>query len=103
MEAASECWESDPLPGELFAPLRSEVPTLILNGRLDHVIPIEAAEELVAGLENGHLFVFDGVAHSPIDAGTCGLEIMMAFVADPSVAPDASCVAQYKHEFRLPN
>ena len=102
MEAAGDFWAAEPLSPELFAPIRSDVPTLVLNGRLDHVIPSETAAELVAGLENGHLFVFDGVAHSPIDAGTCGLEIMMAFVADPSSVPDASCVASYEHEFQLP-
>jgi pimeloyl-ACP methyl ester carboxylesterase len=102
MEAVGDFWTTDPLPAELFAPIRSDVPTLILNGRLDHVIPGETAAQLVAGLDNGHLFVFEGVAHSPVDAGTCALEMMMAFVADPSVAPDASCMAQYKQQFQLP-
>jgi pimeloyl-ACP methyl ester carboxylesterase len=103
MEAVGEFWMTDPLPAELFAPIRSEVPTLILNGRLDHVIPSETAAELVAGLENGHLFVFEGVAHSPVDAGTCGIEMLMAFVADPSMPPDASCMAEHQQQFRLPD
>jgi pimeloyl-ACP methyl ester carboxylesterase len=102
MDAVGDFWTTEPLPSALFAPIKSDVPTLVLNGRLDHVIPSEAAAELVAGLDNGHSFVFEGVAHSPIDAGTCGMEMMLAFVADPSVAPDASCMAPYKHEFQLP-
>jgi pimeloyl-ACP methyl ester carboxylesterase len=102
MDSARDFWVTDPLPAVLFAPLESNVPTLILNGRLDHVIPSEEAVELAAGLHNGFVFVFEGVAHSPVDAGTCALEMMLAFVADPSVAPDASCLEQYEHQFQLP-
>jgi pimeloyl-ACP methyl ester carboxylesterase len=102
MDAVGDFWTTDPLPSALFAPIASDVPTLVLNGRLDHVIPSEAAAELVAGLANGHVFVFEGVAHSPVDVGTCAIEMMMAFVADPSVAPDASCMVPYTHQFQLP-
>jgi pimeloyl-ACP methyl ester carboxylesterase len=78
------------------------VPTLIMNGALDHVIPKDALDDLASGLRNAHVFVFEGVAHAPVDVGDCALTMMMAFLADPSTAPDATCMADYRHTFALP-
>jgi pimeloyl-ACP methyl ester carboxylesterase len=88
---------------ETTDPLVSDVPTLILNGALDHVIPQESLDRLAAGLPNGHVFVFEGVAHSPVDVGECALTMMLAFLADPSIAPDSACMADYQHTIALPD
>jgi pimeloyl-ACP methyl ester carboxylesterase len=97
-----ELWRDDPAPSGQREPLVSDVPTLLMNGALDHVIPRESLNELASGLSHGHLFVFEGVAHSPADVGDCALNLLMAFLADPSGAPDASCMAAYRHTFALP-
>jgi pimeloyl-ACP methyl ester carboxylesterase len=80
----------------------SDAPTLIMNGALDHVIPKDDLDQLVSGLPNGHLHIFEGIAHSPVDVGDCALGMMMAFLADPSTAPDATCMADYRHTFAIP-
>ena len=102
MEATRELWTDDRVPSAGPEPLVSDVPTLIMNGALDHVLPKELLSEFASGLSQGHLFVFEGVAHSPVDVGECALTMMMAFLADPSGAPDSSCVAGYSHAFALP-
>ncbi len=103
IEAMRELWRGDDPSQEEPGQLVSDVPTLILNGTLDHVIPQENLDELVAGLKNGHLFVFEGVAHSPVDAGDCALSMLMEFLADPSVAPNSSCMTDYRHTFAMPD
>jgi pimeloyl-ACP methyl ester carboxylesterase len=103
MEGTRELWTGDRLPSEQPGPLVSDVPTLIMNGALDHVLPTENLGELVSGLSQGHAFVFEGVAHAPVDVGDCALTMLMAFLADPSGAPDASCMADYGHTFALPD
>jgi pimeloyl-ACP methyl ester carboxylesterase len=95
---AQEFWKVEPLDETKRAPLHSDIPTLILNGELDHVIPARHVEEAVGRLRNGHLFLFGGVAHSPVDSGDCALGMLLQFVADPSKAPDGACVAQFTHE-----
>ncbi len=102
MEATRELWTGDHLPSEKPEPLVSDVPTLMMNGALDHVLPNENLGELASGLSRGHLFVFEGVAHAPVDVGDCALNMLMAFLADPSGAPDTSCMADYSHTFVLP-
>jgi pimeloyl-ACP methyl ester carboxylesterase len=103
MEASRELWKDERTSWETTEPLVSDAPTLILNGALDHVIPKESLDQLAAGLPNGHVFVFEGVAHSPVDVGDCALTMMMAFLADPSTAPDSACMADFHHTFALPD
>lgn len=102
MESTRDLWKDPDVSWEATTPLRSEAPTLIMNGALDHVIPKDALADLASGLPNAHVFVFEGVAHSPVDVGDCALTMMMAFLADPSTAPDTTCMADYRHTFALP-
>ena len=96
---AREFWKVAPLHRALLKPLQSEIPTLILNGQMDHVLPAKQIEKITSGLSNGYLYIFPGVAHSPVDAGSCGLQMTMEFVGDPSKAPDSGCLAEFKHTF----
>jgi pimeloyl-ACP methyl ester carboxylesterase len=101
IEATRNLWQDAAAP-TASSKLVSDVPTLVMNGALDHVIPRQSLDQLASGLRNGYVFIFDGVAHSPVDAGECGLAMMMAFLADPSTAPNSECVADYRHTFALP-
>jgi hypothetical protein len=94
---AQEFWMVEPLDPEKRKPLHSDIPTLILNGELDHVIPPRYVEDAVGRLTNGHLYLFAGVAHSPVDYGDCALGMLLQFFADPSQAPDGTCVEQFTH------
>jgi pimeloyl-ACP methyl ester carboxylesterase len=96
---AQDAWPVEPIEEGLLLPLKSDIPTLILNGELDHVIPATAVSEMAKNLSNGYTYLFPGVAHSPIDSGPCAFGMMMQFFADPSQAPDSSCVDQHMLEF----
>ena len=92
---AQDFWSVEPLDQAMREPLHSEIPTLILNGELDHVLPPRYTQEAAGRLKNGHLFLFAGVAHSPIDYGDCALGMLLQFFADPS--KKLACVAQFEH------
>ena len=102
IEATRELWRDEQTTRATNEPLVSDTPTLVMNGALDHVIPSESLDQLVSGLQGAYVFVFDGVAHSPVDAGECAVAMMMEFLADPSKAPDSSCMEDYRHAFALP-
>ena len=89
------------LDRSLLKPLKSDIPTLILNGEMDHVLPTAYIKDMASNLSNGYMYLFPGIAHSPIDAGSCAFMMTMEFLADPSKAPNSACMEQFKHEFRI--
>ena len=97
---AQEFWKVKRLAPSLLKPLNSSVPTLILNGEMDHVLPAERIAGTASHLKNGHVYLFPGVAHSPIDTGPCAFTMAMEFLADPTKAPDSTCMREFKHRFR---
>ncbi len=82
--------------------LVSDVPTLMLSGEMDHVCPPIYARNLSKKLKNSHLYVFPGIAHSPIDFGACGIMMMKEFIDDPTKAPNSQCVEQFKSGYKSP-
>jgi pimeloyl-ACP methyl ester carboxylesterase len=97
---ARSFWNVESVDRSLLRPLVSDIPTLVLNGELDHVIPTSYVSDFASRLSKGHVYVFPGIAHSPIDAGACPLSMILDFLSDPSRAPDAECVGQFKHVFQ---
>ena len=96
---ANEFLKVKPLESSLLKPLKSDIPTLILNGQMDHVLPTAYIKDMASNLSNGYMYLFPGVAHSPIDAGPCAFIMAMEFLADPTKAPDNACMKDFKHEF----
>lgn len=81
-------------PGHM-KPLATHVPTLMLNGGEDHVCLAEHTRQLAASFEHAYCYIFEGIAHSPIDAGPCAILMMKEFLDNPDAAPDASCVEEF--------
>ncbi len=96
---AQEFWKVEPIDRLLLKPVKSNVPTLILNGQMDHVLPATHIKDMASHLSNGHVYLFPGVAHSPIDAGSCAFMMVMEFLADPTKAPDSACMQEFEHGF----
>ena len=84
-------------------PLVSDVPLLMLSGEMDHLCLASHATEFAKRQKNAHLYIFEGVAHSPIDQGTCAIMMFKEFIDNPTKAPDNSCMDEFQHEFVLPN
>ena len=102
MLKGQQFWKVDSIDRAALKPLSSDIPTLLLNGEQDHVIPSSLLPEMAAELENGHLYIFPGVAHSPVDRGDCALGMIVHFLADPTKAPDSTCLQQFASSFAVP-
>jgi len=98
---ANEFLKVKKIDRSLLKPLKSDIPTLILNGEMDHVLPTAYIKNMASNLSNCYMYLFPGIAHSPIDAGSCAFNMTMEFLADPSKAPDSKCMGSFKHEFRI--
>lgn len=74
-------------------PLVSDIPTLVLEGEFDPVTPPEYGKLVAGYLLNGYYFEFPGVGHDVV-SNECARQIAGAFVADPTQAPEATCISQ---------
>ena len=76
----------------------SDVPTLLLAGAFDPVTPVAWAERAAEGLSRSQLVVAPHGSHG-VFGTECGMSLVVAFFDDPSVAPDAICLADDELQF----
>ena len=91
-----DAWQVDHRAGNVKA-MATHVPTLMMNGGEDHVCLPGYAKDLSDSFENSYCYIFDGIAHSPIDAGDCAILMMKQFLDNPYEAPDATCMQEFSH------
>ncbi len=86
-------WGQRPVPSEQKQPVKSSIPTLILAGEYDPITPPANGKEVAQDLSHSFYFQFPGTGHGVHYTGTCPDTIIAAFLKQPSVKPDASCIA----------
>jgi pimeloyl-ACP methyl ester carboxylesterase len=74
-------------------PVVSAVSTLILAGEYDPLTPPHYATVAGRTLRNSHWFQFPAMGHNLQRSSPCAHQMMMDFLANPTVTPDASCIA----------
>jgi pimeloyl-ACP methyl ester carboxylesterase len=91
-----EMWGAAPLDAHESEPLVSDIPVLILAGEYDSTTPSTRAVKVAGRLGNSFFFEFPGLGHAPStsSAADCPLNIIGAFLRDPSMKPDGSCIAE---------
>jgi len=92
--SACQVWGVKPVPAVQKEPVRSSIPTLILQGEYDPVTPPANGMLAAQTLGKRYFFLFPGVGHgvsTPIS--TCPEDIMNAFLENPAEKPDASCIS----------
>jgi pimeloyl-ACP methyl ester carboxylesterase len=87
-----DLWQDRFAPSSEFAPVHSEIPTLILMGELS-IEPPAFGRRIAATLSKAFVYEFPGRPHGDRPTG-CPAAILSQFLADPTRAPDASCIAR---------
>lgn len=92
MGKACSVWPKGAIPADFHAPLRGNVPVLVLEGEYDPVTPPEYGKQVIAPLPNARLLVLRGQGHAVIGAG-CMPKLFTQFIdtADAK-ALDAKCL-----------
>jgi len=81
-------------------PVASAIPTLLLEGQFDPVTPPSNGEMTVRTLSHGYLEVFPGTGHGVRSfSSSCSDTIVWSFLDNPTVKPDASCIAAVPDPF----
>ena len=81
--------EADPIENEA---VESNIQTLVLAGEYDPVTPPEWGRIAAETLSNSFYFEFPGIGHGASVSGDCPLNIALAFLDDPMLEPDPSCI-----------
>jgi pimeloyl-ACP methyl ester carboxylesterase len=82
-----------PLPDGSDELVVSDIPTLLLQGGLDPATAVANGNIVETGLSNSYNLIFPAGTHIQ-GTSPCGATIMAAFMADPTTAPDTSCIEQ---------
>ena len=93
---ACKNWPVERVSDEEMAPVRSDIPTLMLVGQVDAATAFEDAQEIAANLTRVHgMYVFPALGHIVgLGSHDCPAEIEAAFLNDPIATPDTSCIAE---------
>jgi pimeloyl-ACP methyl ester carboxylesterase len=87
-----EDWLPHLRDGSMPAPVRSDIPTLIVTGYFDDRTPTEHARRIAATLSRAYLVEFPDEGHDARPPA-CHAAIIRQFFDDPTKAPDTACVA----------
>ncbi len=99
-EQAQEVW---PVNGAVPpAQIETDIPVLLLSGQMDYLCRPSYAKQFAQNQQNSYLFLFEDVAHSPVDKGECAIMMLKEFFDNPKRAPDASCMDGFHHEILVP-
>ncbi len=77
-----EFWPRGTIPEDYFEPVSSDVPTLLLSGKLDPITPPRYGWEAAATLPNSEHIIVAGVGHGVMTQG-CVPNILADFFDDP--------------------
>jgi pimeloyl-ACP methyl ester carboxylesterase len=91
-------WNVSQLGAHADEPVKSDIPTLILNGRFDPVTPEPYGRLVAQTLSKNYLFTFPNTGHGAIN-DSCADSMMKDFVAKPAQAPDAGCIGKTQIDF----
>jgi pimeloyl-ACP methyl ester carboxylesterase len=95
LRAICAIWPRGPVDADLHAPLRSDIPTLLLSGESDPVTPPDAAERAARLLARHRLIVLPGEGHGQLATG-CMPRLMAQFLDDDQPERiDITCLAQH--------
>ncbi|MHA7872625.1 MAG: alpha/beta fold hydrolase, partial [Hyphococcus sp.] len=81
----------DPRPAEDYAPLETDIRTLIVEGAMDPITPPPLAKAILPGFSNGTYVEFAYAGHGPTRSVACGGEFLTAFFDEPDGELDLSC------------
>jgi TAP-like protein len=76
------------------APISSDIPTLVITGKYDPTTPPMYAQQVASHLSHSYFFEFPAQGHVPTatDKSGCAEDMVVAFLNNPSVKPDDSCL-----------
>lgn len=92
--AVCEDWGAGDAPAIENEPVSSDLPTLILAGEYDPITPPSWGEQIAANFPNSYFYLYPGLGHGASISSDCSLAMTLAFLDNPTSAPDDACIAE---------
>jgi pimeloyl-ACP methyl ester carboxylesterase len=96
--AGCRSWPVGSAPSIQHEPVHSDIPTLAFGGEFDLGVPPYTARQVVAGLSSSTYVRIPAASHlqlmAPTHGSDCARSIAEAFLDDPALTPDTTCVAE---------
>jgi pimeloyl-ACP methyl ester carboxylesterase len=92
-------WGMKPVPVVQKEPVRSTIPTLILQGEYDPVTLPANGMLAAQTLSKRYFYLFPGVGHGVSSPYSCPNDITQAFLENPTEKPDSSCISRMPEPF----
>jgi pimeloyl-ACP methyl ester carboxylesterase len=90
--AACDLFNTKPIPDDYTSPVTSDIPVLLLSGKIDPITPPELAEEALKTLSRGTHIVAPATGHG-VTLTECVPQLIADFLNDPDADVDSTCVA----------
>ncbi|MFZ4827807.1 MAG: alpha/beta hydrolase [Phototrophicaceae bacterium] len=87
-------WAVEPADAIESVRVQSDLPILLVSGRLDPVTPPSFAESAQEGLSNSQHIVIENGGHGASGEVGCGATIITAFINDPTAPLDTACIGE---------
>ena len=88
-----DAWQPESGSSEIFKPVESNVPVLILSGEYDPVCPPLFGKLTAATLSKSTFIIVPSASHAAIHADECIRIIADKFLSNPELKPDIKCVS----------
>ena len=88
---ACDVWGSGVADDIENRPVVSDIPTLVMTGEYDPITPPAWGEMVADNLTAEYLVDFPAIGHGATSSGDCPLGVALAFLENPTAAPDTSC------------
>ncbi len=96
-------WKVRQLDKSLLAPVKSDVPTLLLSGSFDPITPPAHAERVARDLGRAYTVTFARGTHGQAFTLPCANRLIAAFLDAPERRPDATCANEAAPAFLTPD
>lgn len=83
-------------PADQYAPVETDIRTVIANGEMDPITPPMLAKSILPGFSNATYVEFPYAGHGPTRSTKCGGAFITKFFDDPNGALDRSCADEMK-------
>lgn len=95
---ACRLWDVKRLDSRESQPVKSDIPTLLLEGEYDPVTPPAYARSAASHLRNSHVIVFPGMGHwvTATEVTACPQAVVLEFLDNPARAPESACLKAVK-------
>ncbi|MEA5470109.1 alpha/beta hydrolase, partial [Spirulina sp. 06S082] len=89
-----------PLPQKVYAQVSSEIPTLLMNGQYDPILPLPFSLVVAQNLSNASIYNYPNLSHGSLISGySCPVQMVSEFIENPDRHPNEDCISEMKTEF----